>query len=283
MAQHDYTIGNASGQTVRTDINNVLQAIATVNSDNTEPATMYAGMLWHDTGNSLLKLRNDSNTAWTTLPFRTNSSNATPSGLSVNGNLACEDITCDAIHQFPGYTTTLREVTVYDNMLMLGDIINPTHPAFRATASTTQVVSLSTVTQVTNLGDEEFDLNDDFSSNEFTAPIDGVYHFDASMVFGDRDWASVDASVSFWIAISTDGGSTWSTQTDDDSVCIKNSHDGTSQDEPFVASTVSGIMKLDEDDMVALFTYVTDFGGSAKRIDSGSAVQFCGHLISGTL
>jgi hypothetical protein len=87
--------------------------------------------------------------------------------------------------------------------------------------------------------------------------------------------------VSFWIAISTDGGSTWSTQSDDDSICIINSPDGTSQDEPFVASTVSGIMKLDEDDMVALFTHVTDYGGSDKRIDSGSTVQFCGHLISG--
>lgn len=65
MAQHDYVIDNASGQAVRSDINNVLQAVLTNNS-GTAPTTTAAYMLWADTGSSpgLLKIRDSSNGAW---------------------------------------------------------------------------------------------------------------------------------------------------------------------------------------------------------------------------
>lgn len=68
MAQHDYVIDNASGQAVRSDINNVLQAVLTNNS-GTAPTTTAAYMLWADTGSSpgLLKIRDSANGAWITL------------------------------------------------------------------------------------------------------------------------------------------------------------------------------------------------------------------------
>ena len=64
MAQHDYDIANGSGSSVRSDINNVLDAIHSLNSGSSEPSTTVAYMLWVDTSNNLLKMRNGSNNGW---------------------------------------------------------------------------------------------------------------------------------------------------------------------------------------------------------------------------
>ncbi len=64
MATHDYVIDNASGSAVRTDLNNVLQAILTNNSSGSAPSTTAAYMLWADTSNNILKMRNSANNAW---------------------------------------------------------------------------------------------------------------------------------------------------------------------------------------------------------------------------
>ena len=64
MAQHDYDIANASGASVRADINAVLLAIITQNSGDTEPLEKYAFMCWAQPSTGKLFLRNGSNTAW---------------------------------------------------------------------------------------------------------------------------------------------------------------------------------------------------------------------------
>jgi len=64
MATHDYTIANASGAAVRSDLNNVLAAIVSQNSSSSEPSTTYAYQLWADTANNVLKIRNSANDAW---------------------------------------------------------------------------------------------------------------------------------------------------------------------------------------------------------------------------
>ena len=64
MATHDYVIDNASGSAVRTDLNNVLQAVLTNNSSSSAPSTTAAYMLWADTSNNILKMRNSANDAW---------------------------------------------------------------------------------------------------------------------------------------------------------------------------------------------------------------------------
>ncbi len=56
MATHDYVIDNSTGANVRTDLNNVLQAILTNNSSGSAPSTTAAYMLWADTSNNLLSL-----------------------------------------------------------------------------------------------------------------------------------------------------------------------------------------------------------------------------------
>ena len=67
MAQHDYVIDNSTGANVRTDINNVLQAIASNNSGSSAPSTTYATQFFADTNDSILKLRNTANSGYVNL------------------------------------------------------------------------------------------------------------------------------------------------------------------------------------------------------------------------
>lgn len=67
MSQHDYNIANAPGATFRSDLNSALQAIAEQNSGASEPSTTFANMLWFDSANNLLKMRDASNTSWITI------------------------------------------------------------------------------------------------------------------------------------------------------------------------------------------------------------------------
>jgi hypothetical protein len=67
MSQHDYTIDNGPGKTVRLDIQSAVQALASNNMGTTAPTTTYAGMWWLDqsTGtNGTLKIRDAANAAW---------------------------------------------------------------------------------------------------------------------------------------------------------------------------------------------------------------------------
>ena len=67
MAEHDYVIDNADGATVRADINNVLQAIASNNSKATDLTTNFAFQFYMDTGDNILKIRNAGNNAYINL------------------------------------------------------------------------------------------------------------------------------------------------------------------------------------------------------------------------
>jgi len=64
MAQHDYNIGDQNGFDFLVDLNNALSAIATNNAGSFEPNTTFANMLWFDTNNDLMKMRNEANSAW---------------------------------------------------------------------------------------------------------------------------------------------------------------------------------------------------------------------------
>ena len=70
MSQHDYVIDNASGATVRADINSALAAIQSLNSGSSAPSSTAAGMLWLDTTGGVpyaLKVRDGGNNHWLTL------------------------------------------------------------------------------------------------------------------------------------------------------------------------------------------------------------------------
>ena len=67
MAEHDFIIDNGTGSAVRTDLNNVLQAIASNNSKSGALTTNYAYQ-WHvDTSDGNLKIRNAANNGYVTV------------------------------------------------------------------------------------------------------------------------------------------------------------------------------------------------------------------------
>ncbi len=61
----DYDIANASGAQVRADINLVLDAIKSVNSGSGDPTGAVAFMLYGDTSDNILKVRNSANSSFT--------------------------------------------------------------------------------------------------------------------------------------------------------------------------------------------------------------------------
>jgi len=67
MATHDYVIANQTATSFRSDLNDVLQAILTMNTSASTPPATAAGMIWHDTTNNELKIRNSADDAWITL------------------------------------------------------------------------------------------------------------------------------------------------------------------------------------------------------------------------
>lgn len=67
MSQHDLSIANQTFPATRTDLNNALQALGTLQSGTSAPSTTYANMLWLDTTNNYLKLRNAADDAWISL------------------------------------------------------------------------------------------------------------------------------------------------------------------------------------------------------------------------
>jgi len=67
MSQHDMNIANASGATVRADINNALAALVSQSSGASSPTTTFAYQLWVDTDTGRLKIRDAANAAWITL------------------------------------------------------------------------------------------------------------------------------------------------------------------------------------------------------------------------
>ena len=67
MSQHDLSISNQTFPNTRTDLNNALQALGTLQSGATAPSTTYANMLWYDTTNKYVKMRNEADDAWISL------------------------------------------------------------------------------------------------------------------------------------------------------------------------------------------------------------------------
>ena len=71
MAQADYVINpNPTGLAMRTEINQIFQAILSNNAGTAEPSTTTAGMFWGDMSNSstfYLKIRNHANDGWVSL------------------------------------------------------------------------------------------------------------------------------------------------------------------------------------------------------------------------
>jgi hypothetical protein len=122
MSQHDMTIANDSGAAVRADINLALAALASLSSGGSAPATTFAGMLWIDTANALIKQRNQANSAWVTIGVldATNWGLAALAGATFTGTLAMQAL-LDLSHasagriKFPATQVASADVNTLDD------------------------------------------------------------------------------------------------------------------------------------------------------------------------
>lgn len=76
MSQHDMNIANDIAPLVRADINNALAALVSQNSGSSAPSTTYANMIWYDTANNILKMRNEADDAWISMFYFDQSADA---------------------------------------------------------------------------------------------------------------------------------------------------------------------------------------------------------------
>jgi len=67
LSQHDLTIANQGFPAFRSDLNDALQALGSQSSGATAPSTTFARMIWYDTANNIVKMRNEDNDAWISL------------------------------------------------------------------------------------------------------------------------------------------------------------------------------------------------------------------------
>lgn len=76
MSQNDFVIANQSAPDFRSDLNDALQALASLSSGSTAPSTTYSNMLWYDTGNNILKMRSEADDAWISIGYLDQSANS---------------------------------------------------------------------------------------------------------------------------------------------------------------------------------------------------------------
>ena len=145
MSQHDYSIANASGSAVRSDLNNALGAIVTSNSGATEPSTTYAYQVWADTTTNKLKIRNGANNAW----FEVGTLDTANLGLmlasffpNVNSNITASD---EELNKLDGAAVTTAELSRLSGLLATAAELNTMQGI---TSSTTELNLLDGITAI---------------------------------------------------------------------------------------------------------------------------------------
>jgi len=87
MATHDYSIANQSFPSFRSDLNSVLSAIVSNNSNGSSPSPTYAFQMWYDTAQNFWYMRNAANSAWIQLATF-NQGNNTVNFIDSTGTIA---------------------------------------------------------------------------------------------------------------------------------------------------------------------------------------------------
>ena len=142
------------------------------------------------------------------------------------------------------------------------EITMPSQPAFLAQPTSTQS-NISTGSAVTVvLGTERFDLNSDFASNTFTAPVTGKYQFNALWYLN-----SVDIDASYYIL------SIKTSNRDYDRVIDSSARD---EDETYSGYSLSVLADMDSGDTATMAIYQE---GGAAQTDISTSSYFGGYLV----
>ena len=136
MATHDYVIANQGFPAFRSDLNSVLQAIVSNNSNATAPSTTYAYQMWYETDTNNWYMRNADNDAWITLATfnQTNDtvnfidSSSTVAGISTSASATVITLSNGAVAINPaGYVSVGGAATQAGEIRFLEDTDNGTN------------------------------------------------------------------------------------------------------------------------------------------------------------
>ena len=197
MATHDYIISNQTFPSTRTDLNNVLSAIVSNNSNSTAPSTTYAYMWWYDISTTTLKFRNADDDAWVsfaTFDMSNDTVNFLDSTVTITG-LATSAT---------GTTFTLSDT---DNKSSVDFIIdNEKKIKLReATANGTNAISFKSPSSLSQ--DYDFTLPSDYGSADQVLKTNGsgtLSWGDVAGRTGTVDWNTTPKTSTF-TAINGDG------------------------------------------------------------------------------
>ena len=188
MATHDYSIANQSFPATRTDLNNVLTAIKSSNSDSAAPSSsLVAGQLFYDTSASQLKVYSGSafsavgidTSAALALTNATAATSSTTGALKVTGGISTQN------NLHVGGTTNSTDVIncLKSSGTGLAVTSNATVGGTLAvtTSTTTPSVGLDSTDYIswTNNTKTDFYIN---GNNKFRMEADGDFHADGDVV-----------------------------------------------------------------------------------------------------
>jgi hypothetical protein len=188
MATHDYSIANQSFPATRTDLNNVLTAIKSSNSDSAAPSSsLVAGQLFYDTSASQLKVYSGSafsavgidTSAALALTNATAATSSTTGALKVTGGISTQN------NLHVGGTTNSTDVI--NCLKSSGTGLSVTS---NATVGGTLAVTTSTTTPSVGLDSTDYiswtdNTQTDFyinNLNKFRMEADGDFHADGDVV-----------------------------------------------------------------------------------------------------
>lgn len=136
---------------------------------------------------------------------------------------------------------------------------------FSAYASSGTSISDNSPTKV-DFATENYDLNNNFASSTYTAPVDGIYNFTGRVEYA----TSISGGVASYVAIYVNG-----------SLKIKGVQFGVSATETSSACIASGDVQLSATDTVEIYAFQNS-DGAETTVAAANSTWFCGHLVAAT-
>ncbi len=179
-----------------------------------------------------------------------------------------------------------RNMIVNNNIVYNGYLKNQHYPAFKAYISTSgdaQTIASGSRVNVT-FDAEEYDIggNYDTSAYKFTAPIAGIYHFNAKVLW-DND---TDATAGDWTA--GERHDIYLVKNDSSTNPAANAREaselrivGSALDDSLMMSSISGDLKLDIGDFITVAVYQnTGTNQYTYDVNDGMWSSWSGHLLT---
>jgi len=188
--QHDFIIDNSTGANVRSDINSVLQAIASNNSGSSAPSTTYALQTFANTTDSMLQLRNSANNAFVNLR-KFDGSLPLPDGSASSPSLFFDDDTntglfSSAADTFDIATAGIQRLSVDSSgRVLIGTTTEGHSTADDLTVATSGHTGISIRSGTSNNGNIYF--SDGTSGNAELAGFIQYSHSSNHMLFGTNE------------------------------------------------------------------------------------------------